>query len=370
MAGSAAAGVVTVSTGADALKEACFSSVSLPGEVLLFSPNDHLSDLFLPLHADGRLKGLTLVVPSEKSFTEQDLASWKSYTERLFPGTDNAFSLNDGAFSGEIRGLRVTVFPLKGWDGRFGKGTVVLDLSFFESLHKDEARTPFTEIPVRFLGMLADRKIDPSRIHPWLADRSALPLEHGYLPGLVISILQAPETVRKGLPPRWRSLKTGEYLAWLAMTEQAVAHFEKYLVDDPDEPSVLFRIALLHFDVGDATKGLRFLHRAHKADGYYIRGYADAAFLLFRKGDLSAAERVVRAGLYVDPAFPDLKFALGRILLAEAKKMLHDNPAAAEERFSEIEKTGISGDAADALGKEWEAAKAAPSSAPAPHMGH
>lgn len=359
-ASPAAEGRLPVPVGLEALRERISASSSPSGSVLLFSANDLLPVLFLPLHGEGKVASLTVVVPSDTPFTAQELDSWKSYVAAFSPGSDNGFVLEAGSMTGRIDGLAVRVHPLKEWRDPPKEGPVILDIAFLLARYEDEIRTPVPDLPRTFLEMLDGRKIDPSRLLPWVADRREIPLERGYLPKLVAELARDPGAFRDGLPAKWRALKTGEYLAFLGMYEQSVSHFEGFLKEEPEEPSVLLRIAFTRFVDGDADRGLRFLLRAYNADPYYVRGYAAAGFTLFAKGELGTAERVVRAGLALDPDFLDLKMGLARILLAQAKKRLRNDPAAAEARFREIGSIGLPQDLLDPLTSEWEEAKNPP----------
>ncbi len=302
---------------------------------------------------------MTVVVPSDAPFTGKDLESWKSYVSAFSPGSDNGFALEGGSMTGRVEGLIVRVYPLKQWRDPPSDGPVILDIAFLLSRYEDEVRTPVPDLPRTFLVMLEGRNVDPSRLILWVADRSDIPLERGYLPKLLDELARDPKGFRDGLPAKWRALKTGEYLAYLGMYEQAVSHFEDFLKEEPEEPSILLRIAYTRFVDGDADRGLRFLLRAYGADPYYVRGYAAAAFTMYTKGELGTAERIVRAGLALDPDFLDLKMGLGRILSAQAKKKLPDDPAAAEARFREIGAIGLPKDLLDLLTTEWEEAKSA-----------
>lgn len=361
-----------VPLGFDALKaelSARVSSVSGAG-ILLFGPNDLLPDLFLPLHGEGKVGALSVVVPSEGPFTEEDLSSFASYVAAFSPGSDNGFALRDGAIDGKIGGLAVRVHPLGSWRPPPGEGAVVLDVAFLLALYKDEVRTPVPDLPLRFLAMLEERKVDPGRLLPWVGDRRDIPLERGYLPKLLAEVARDPKAFGQGLPPKWQLLRTAEQLAYLGMYEQSVSHFEGYLKDEPEEPSVLYRIALTRFVDQDPERGLRFLLRAYKADPYYIRAYSASGFALYRKGELEPAERVVRAGLHLEPDFLDLRMGLGQILLGQAKNLLPKDLAAAEKRFSETGSLGLPPDLLDRLSGEWEQAKtASPSPGEAPREG-
>lgn len=355
--------------GTEALRKDLPSLPAAGEEVTLFGPEDHLPDLFLPLHKEKRAGSLVVVVPSDTPLEEENLSAWKKYVAGLSPGADNLFVLRDGALEGEVDGLPVRVVPIQGWKGGAGNGAVVLDLSFLTAMYKDEVRTPFVDLPRKFIATIEDRGLDPSRLRLWVADRGRVPLAHGYLPKLVSEIARNPGAFRGEIPRKWRELRQGEYLAFFSAYEEAVPHLQMYLEEEPEDPSVLFLLAQLHFVDREIERGLRFLRRAFKADAYYIRGYPEAALQFFRKGELESAERVLRAGLLQEPSTPELKQGLAYVLLEQAKKLLPGDPPGAEARFAEIGAIGLGDDFLRQIRAQWEKEKAAPGEKTRPPAG-
>lgn len=355
--------------GTEALRKDLPSLPAAGEEVTLFSPEDHLPDLFLPLHKEKRVGSLVVVVPSDSPLEEENLSAWKKYVTGLSPGADNLFVLRDGALEGKVDGLPVRVVPIQGWKGGAGNGPVVLDLSFLTAMYMDEVRTPFVDLPRKFLATIEDRGFDPSRLRLWVADRDRIPLAHGYLPNLMAEMVRNPGAFRGEIPRKWRELRQGEYLAFFSAYEEAVPHLQKYLEEEPEDPSVLFLLAQLHFVDREIERGLRFLRRAFKADAYYIRGYQEAALQFFRKGELENAERVLRAGLLQDPSTPDLKQGLAYVFLEQAKKLLPRDPPGAEARFAEIGGIGLGDDFLRRIRTQWEKEKAAPEGKAPPPAG-
>jgi tetratricopeptide (TPR) repeat protein len=246
---------------------------------------------------------------------------------------------------------------------------VVLDLSFLPPMYKDEVRTPFVDLPRKLLATIEDRGLDLSRLRLWVADRDRVPLAHGYLPNLASEMVRNPGSFRGEIPRKWRELRQGEYLAFFSAYEEAVPHLQKYLEEVPEDPSVLFLLAQLHFVDREIERGLRFLHRAFKADAYYIRGHREAALQYFRKGELENAERVLRAGLLQDPFTPDLKQGLAYVLLEQAKKLLPLDPSGAEARVAEIDAVGVGDDFLRQVRAHWEKEKTAPGEMAPPPAG-
>lgn len=329
------------------------------GEVLVFTPADRLFDVFLPIRRDKGLERLTVVVPGERPFAEENLSAWKEYLFRMAAGRGDAFSLDGGALAGTIEGLAVRIVPVGQWRRPPRGGTVILDLSFLPALYQDEVRTPFVELVRKFLATLDDRKMDVSRVRPWVAAREEIPLAYGYLGKLMTEVIRAPAAFRKGLPPKWEELRLGEYFAFFSAFEDAAAHFENYLREEPEDPAVLFRMAMMRFVDREIEQGLRYLHRAFRSDPFYARGYHEAAMHYAERGDLAKAERILRAGLLGDTANAELKGALARVLLEEAKRMLSRDSGEAESRFAEVAALGLPAEAVERLRAEWEKAKAA-----------
>lgn len=183
-------------------------------------------------------------------------------------------------------------------------------------------RTPFVELPRKFLATIEDRKGDVSRVRGWIAERDALPLGYGYLTKLVGEMLQHPAEFRMGLPAKWNALRPGEYLAFFAAYEEVLPRFEEYLKAEPEDGSVLVKLARYSFVDGEIERGLRYLARAVKADPYCIRAYSVGAGNYLEKGEIENAERLLRAGLRLAPDVPELEKNLERLLEQRASGTL------------------------------------------------
>lgn len=355
----AAASTAPTVVGADALRALLGQDSPRPRTVLLFSPSDHLVDLFLALHEEGRVGALTVVAPAEEAFTPENLAAWRSHVSRIAPAAENSFSLRDGAIAGEVAGMKVSVVPVRDWRGSPEADPIVLDLAFLFAMYTDEVRTPFLELPRKFLATLDDRKADIARVVPWTASREDVPLAWGYVHKLLGEMVRNPDVFRRGLPGKWAELRQGEYLAYLAAFERAIPHFDSYLEAEPEDPAVLYRIAMMHFIDRAIERGVRYLHRASAADGYYVRGYERAADYLLRERDPDAAERIARAGLLSAPSDPGLNMALARVLLEQARKLFRTSAPQAESRFAEALALTLPDGAVSELRAEWERSKSA-----------
>ncbi len=358
-----------VVTGIDALRAEIGVAPAAARDVLLFSPDDHLADLFLPLRRENWVDSFVLVVPSESPISDENVAAWKDYAGTLSPGADNAFILRDGGLEGMIEGLSVRIAGIRDWQRGPGRGPVILDLAFLVAMYKDEVRTPFVDLPRKFMATLEDRKVDPSRLRLWIADRAGIPLAWGYLPRLAEEVARNPSAFRGEIPAKWNALRHGEYLAFFGAHEEAAARFEEYLKDAPEDPAVLFRLAQLGFLDREIERGLGFLRRACKADAYYVRGYAESALRFFRRAEFEDAERIVRAGLLIEPSSLELKEGLAHALLGQAKVLLSGDAALAEARFSEIAALGLPEDVLAEIRRQWSEAKSAPPASVRPPAG-
>lgn len=360
---------VCVKMGLEVLREELFASGTATREIVLFGPEDHLTDLFLPLHRENRVGSVVVVVPSETSLNGENLSVWKKYVAPLSSASDNVFLLSEGALEGKIHGLGVRVVSIRDWKGSAGEGPAILDLSFLLAIYKDELRTPFADLPRKFLATIEDRNLHLSRLILWTADRDAIPLGRGYLPKLVEEAVRNPKMFREDLPPKWGELRQAEYLAFLSAFDEATVHFEKYLKENPEDPSVLYQIAQMHFVDREIERGMRFLQRAYKADFFYIRAYSETALRFFRAGKLDNAERVLRAGLLQEPGNPELRKGLAYVLLGQARKFLPADPETAGNRFSEIDALGLPEEILRPIRAEWDQAKTAPPPTEQPPQG-
>ena len=326
--------------------------------MVFLSMEDHLPDLFLPAWKGGRIGAVTIVFPQEAEFGGADIDAFRRYLSGLAPGADNSFFLRDGGIEGDLAGLKVRIVPFTVWREAPPSGPVIVDLAYILAAYRDEIRTPYTDLVRKTLDLLASRNIEPHRLFPWVSDREVIPIERAYLTELVNEAFRDPAKFRSGLPAKWEALKMGEHLAYLGLYEQAITHFDLFMRENPGEPSIHLRIAYMRLMDRDVEGGLRSLHRAWLADPYFLRGYSAAAFACYGRGDLETAERVIRAGLRQEAGFPDLKAGLGRILLAQAKKMLAIDPVEARKRYAEIVPLELPPEIDRQLRKEWEEAVA------------
>lgn len=356
----------TVEIGTEAIRNSIGASPVGRADVLLFSPADHLQDLFLPLKRAGKIGRLDLVIPGQGILRGENLAAWKRYVSGISPGADNGFQLDNGTIVGEIDGLHVSVIPVARWKMVPLTGPVIFDLSFLFGMYQDEVRTPFIDLPRRLLATLDDRKVPLPSVILWAANREEIPLSYGYIMKLAVEMFSGPENFRKGLPRKWEELRQAEHFAFFSAYEEASNHFDNYLKEEPEDPSVLYKIALMRFVDRDVEQGLRFLRRASRADRYYIRAYVEVAGNYMEKREFDHAERVLLAGLVVEPNDGGLKIALANVIVEQARKIFRGDPNAAEQRFQETKDLALPKDVREKMIAEWERIKTSPPEEVAP----
>ncbi len=290
--------------------------------LLIFSADDQVRRVVV---GAGPPTGVPIVqvVPIEKDIGPLHFENWRSSLPEA-GRKEGVFVLDNGIIRGNGRFAGIRVLPLTRPGDWPRRPVAVVDPGFFLALYKDEVRTPMIGLVMKWVKTLRAAGVDPPRA--WIVDRNReldFPLEFGYLPGLVREALDNLAAFRDALPETWERLDRAQYLAFFAQTDEALREYAA-VARASGLPAASYQAAQLSFRHRDIDAGVAYLEAAGRKDPDYARGFLVQGFNLGSKGELGAAEKVLRAGRRLFPGNEMISIAFARVLGEEAWHLRND----------------------------------------------
>ncbi len=302
--------------------------------ILVFAAEDQVFR-FLGDNVSNRLLPLFQVVPLEGGISPAHFENWRSYLPEA-ARREGAFTLDNGVIRGGAGFERIRVGPVT-MPGDWPKHPVlVVDAGFFLPLYKDEVRTPMVRLVMKLVATLRTASIRWNSA--WIVNRNSdrkFTLEFGYLTDLLREVLSDPDSFRDRIPERWERLDRAQSLAFFSQNEEAAREYRR-LCEKGCPAAVRYQAAMLSFrEEGDFREGIRHLEEAAKQDKAYSRGFLVQGAFFWNRGDLPAAEQVLRAGrkLFPDDALMTVGFA--RNLAEQAVNARQADPVTANRMIRE-----------------------------------
>jgi serine/threonine protein kinase/tetratricopeptide (TPR) repeat protein len=166
---------------------------------------------------------------------------------------------------------------------------------------------------------------DPSYAAPWaglaeahhrLADNGYLPMDEGYR--------LAREEVERAIALDNNSVLAHAEMAWLKRSHDwdlagAEASYERALMLEPGNVSVLNGAAVLAFNLGQMGKAIELDNRVIRLDPLNVPTYSNLGLHLYYYGRYDEAIAALEKGMELNPDFPVLHMILGRVYLAQLR---------------------------------------------------
>lgn len=302
--------------------------------ILAFTAEDQVFR-FLDNNVANRSIPLFQVVPLEGGISAAHFANWRSSLP-VAARKEGAFALDNGVIRGEGEFGWIRVGPVTLPEGWPKHPVLVVDAGFFIPLYKDEVRTPMVPLVMKLVATLRNASVrwDSARIINRNSDPN-FPLEFGYISELLREVLSDPEAFRDEIPERWALLDRAQYLAFFGQEEEAMREYGT-LVGMGSPAAVRYQAATLAFrGEGNFRDGIRYLEEAAKKDKAYSRGFLVQGTVFWDRGDLPAAEQILRAGLKIFPGDERMKIGLARNLAEQAVSVRKEDPVSAERMIRE-----------------------------------
>jgi len=326
----------------------------LPDSILLFSAEDQLSRL---LESSLPVESISLfqVVPLERGISAAHFENWRSSLPEP-ARTEGAFSLDNGLIHGEGRYRRIRIGPVilpGGWPDHTA---LVVDAGFFIPLYKDEVRTPMVPLVLKLVATLKNASVRWETVR--IINRNSdpvFPLEFGYIPDLLREVLSDPNRFRDSIPEPWAQLDRAQYMAFFGQVEEASRGYEAlFRMGIP--AAAWYQAATLSFrGGGDLSEGIRYLAEAAKRDKAYSRGFLVQGAAFWDRGNLPAAEQVLRKGRELFPENSLVTIGLARNLAEQAAQAREEDPVAADRMIREALSFRVPEDIRAEILKDWSA---------------
>jgi len=292
------------------------------------------SDYLTYLHKLGIISKLYWVPPYRGSVGGEPLDNFKEYLRAYGSTEDELKKLKQEKtfISGTVNGLPIVVSGLGELSPPISDAVMLIDLTFFNKLYKNEVTEPMLDLFASFVKMLSD--VSPKVSHVIIVYSTAygdLPMEKRFLGGYIKTYFTDPAALRDSPPDNWLIRANAMYDDTFFQTEQSLELYKKAAESAPDDPAAVYDLAQGYFAVKDLDNMAKNLDKAVELDNGYYPAYFKYAEYFTEKGIYGATQHFLdQAAIYApdDPriviGFHMLHKATGEknLAVADQKKLI------------------------------------------------
>jgi len=197
-----------------------------------------------------------------------------------------------------------------------------LDLSYFKSTYRSEARIPVYELITTLAGMLRAMELEV------VATTLSYSTLDGYvdldgrftLPALA-TLMREPQRLAEPLAPAWKlRAQALNHLTMFNETE-ATRLYHELLDLTPDDPAALYDVATRRFYAKQFAAGLELIDRAVALDPGYVVRYLTLSEQALKAGDLHNAIELLQKYQRLAPDTPGIKLRLAELFKQQGRVM-------------------------------------------------
>lgn len=275
----------------------------------------------------GLFREVVWLLPDDRPLDE---FSWQIMNQQLrmagLLGQDEELKISD---DGGIARTRLGATPLTlvhpdAWSLLHLQPPAVLhlDLSYFKSAYRSEARIPVYDMLMTVTGMLRGMELD------LLAVTLSYSTLDGYvdlggrftLPAMA-ALIRQPDRLDKEIPKPWKlRARALNKLTLFEETEASVLYHE-LLALTPDDPAALYDVATRMFHAQQFSTGVKLIDRTVAIDPGYAVMYLDLAEKARQAGDLNNAELLLNKYRQLDPQHPGIMLRLAELYKSQGRLM-------------------------------------------------
>jgi len=238
----------------------------------------------------------------------------------LADGQNLELSADGGVGRTMVEGVPLTIAHPDAWSMLKMTSPALLhvDLSYFRSAYRSEARIPVYELITTVAGMLRSMNLSV------LAVTLSYSTVDGYvdlggrftIPTLA-QLLRDPKILEAGMPRTWQLRAQALNKRLMFSETEATALYHELLTLTPDDPAALYDVASRMFFAKQFAGGLELLDRAVSLDSGYAVKYLHLAEQARQAGDLENAVLLLTKYRRIAPDHPGIKLRLAELLKAQ-----------------------------------------------------
>lgn len=201
------------------------------------------------------------------------------------PDEAAGFTLNQGSFSGSIRGIPFIAAHAAALPSLEKSALLHIDTDYFKPLYSGEIKTPIYALMADFLEKIkaAGWKVATATVALSNQQFDGLPLQTRFLGKDIAAVLQNPDMLKNSFPVQWDRRGNALYLENFMQKEEIQRLYLEMEKIDPRDPDVKFGLYNITRQRNQPEHALIYLKAAVQIDPAYALEYLSLAQLASEK---------------------------------------------------------------------------------------
>lgn len=259
------------------------------------------------------------IFPSKQLPEQLNLATFQQQlvaAQIASPDEAASFTLNQGSFSGIIRGRPFTAAPADALPLLEQSALLHIDVDYFKPLYHGEIKTPLYPLMIGLLNKIKAQGWKVAAATVALSNQSeGLPLSTRFLGKDLATVLQDPQMLQETFPSQWERRGNALYLENFMQKEEIRKNYLEMMKEDPGDPAVKFGLYNISRQLNKTEDALEYLRAAVQLDNIYSREYLTLSELAMQKKRPAQAVKMLQLARSAQPDNPFILTQLVRALL-------------------------------------------------------
>ncbi len=263
---------------------------------------------------NGWFQELNWVFPSRNPDLSPNLELIREqFTKYSILDTTEATSLvlHEQIISGTLRNKEFKTSALKWMVTQHSPVIVHIDLSYFQTLYKNEIATPILQTIYNTLSQLRDLQLNTLAVtfsYSHMDNKIALDVR--FLGEILTTLIAQPDMLDKPVPPNWQRQADAIYLANFFQKETVEEIFKAQQQDDSNSAWVKFNLYRSAAEMKAGDQALDYLAKAVAIDPVYALEYARLSQMAYDRERPDEALRMLSLAAAVFPDDPFIKLRI------------------------------------------------------------
>lgn len=191
---------------------------------------------------------------------------------------------------------------------------VVIDLSFFPPLYKDEIKTPFLDLFRGFMATLKARRLKASYV--FISNSTGMklvPMEFRFVAGYLKTFFREPWKLKDGPLPEWEFRSRGMEYNTFFQPDDMLRNYKQAVKHSPGDASLRFDLSKAYLYVKNAAEIRKNLDEAVRIDGGYYLQYIEMGSYFTAQGMPEDAEYFLKKAQESCPDDPRIYEAYSKL---------------------------------------------------------
>ena len=260
------------------------------------------------------------IFPAKQLPEELNLATFQEQlvaAQIASPDEAASFTLNQGSFSGIIRGRPFTAAPAEALPPLEQSALLHIDADYFKPLYNGEIKTPLYPLMIGLLNKIKAQggKIAAATVALSNQQFDGLPLQTRFLGKDLATVLQDPQMLQEAFPQQWERRSNALYLENFMQKEEIRRVYLEMEKEDPADPAVKFGLYNISRQLNKTDDALNYLRETVQLDNIYALEYLALSELAMEKNRPNKAVEMMQLARSAQPDNPFILTLLVRTLL-------------------------------------------------------